>query len=107
MQRLLSLLIIGLWISMLGACTSGIGGPDMPGLIYSDITHSENRDTEIGMRRGEGCQTSYLGLFAMGDNSIPAAARNGAVRDVYNVSYRSQSVLMFLWRTSCTIVYGK
>ena len=98
-----------LMIAMFGmtACTSGIGGTDTFGLIYSDVAHSESRDTSIGMRRGESCQASYLGLFAVGNNSIPEAARNGSIRDVYNVSYRHQSLLLFLWRTNCTIVHGK
>lgn len=107
MKRLLVVFGLSCLTLMSAACTSGIGGPDAFGLFYSDVTHSESRDTTIGMRRGESCQTSYLGLFAFGDNSIPGAARNGAIRDVYNVSFRYRSVLFFLWNSNCTIVFGK
>lgn len=107
MKNKFAMLLAGLLTLFMGACSSGIGGVDTVGIFYSDLSHSESRDTSIGMRKGQSCQVSYLGLIAMGDNSIPEAARNGAIREVYNVSYRQQSLLFFLWRTNCTVVYGK
>ena len=101
------LILFAMFVLMSG-CTTGIGGPDNFGILYHDVSHSESRDTIIGGKRGEACQTSLLSLFAVGNNSIPYAANSGAIREVTNVVFRNQGVLFgILWRRNCTIVYGR
>lgn len=108
MKIILNITIILLLSFLFVQCTSGIGGSDSFGLFYSDVTHSESRDTTIGDKTGQTCQVSFLSLVASGDNSIPQAALTASIREVYNVSYRIQSILLgLIWQKNCTIVHGR
>ncbi|MCB1172593.1 MAG: hypothetical protein KDK39_03455 [Leptospiraceae bacterium] len=107
-KNLVAAILSALMVSGMGACQTGIGGPDLGGLFYHDLTRSENRDTVIGLKRGETCQNSILSLFAAGDNSLPQAAMNGAIREIQNITFKTQGILMgLIWARNCTIVYGR
>ena len=61
---------------------------------------------EVGPRRGEASSTSVLGLYASGDCSIAAAARNGGLKKIGHVDYEYVNVVG-IWQQATVIVYGE
>lgn len=98
-------LIQCLLILVSAVMVSCAGGP-VSGLLYSDVMGPVNATgTMRGPLHGEACAASYLGLVAMGDASISAAAKAGSVNQISHVEHSFTSILG-LYSKYCTIVYG-
>ena len=61
---------------------------------------------EIGSKRGEASSTSVLCLYATGDCSIAAAARNGGLKKIGHVDYEYVNIIG-IWQKATVIVYGE
>jgi hypothetical protein len=57
-----------------------------------------------GSKEGKACVTSYLGVFAMGDASVEAAAANGGITRVQSVEALINARIVM--GTYCTVVRG-
>lgn len=99
-MKLLSAMLVLLTLSGC-ASTQPVGG-----IIYSDVkgpVAATNRPR--GTANGEACATSYLGLVAMGDASITAAANAGGVAAISHVEQHSTNILGIIHKY-CTWVWG-
>ncbi len=76
------------------------------GFIYTDVTQPVSATAQIGVKRGEACSSAILGIIAIGDASIEAARKNGGFKSISSVDEQVFSILG-LYRSTCTIVYGK
>jgi hypothetical protein len=56
-------------------------------------------------KTGKACANNYLGIAAVGDNSIEAAKKNGGISTVASVDYDITNILGF-YGASCVIVKG-
>ncbi len=86
--------------------------PVMPpsGWLYNETEAPldiDMQETKIGSKRGESSCMSVLGLVAVGDASIEAAARNGGIKTVQHADYRYTNVLFGMYQEYTTIVYGE
>lgn len=83
----------------------------VPGFVYTEVAAPHYVGDNIAatslssMKRGEATVSTILGLFATGDASVDAAAKNGGITKVSHVDYQSKSILGF-YATFTTIVYG-
>ncbi|MFR9651801.1 MAG: TRL-like family protein [Rikenellaceae bacterium] len=63
---------------------------------------SNTGSSKVGTATAKG----YVGLYAAGDASIEAAAKNGGITTIHHVDYHSTSLLGII-NTYTTVVYGK
>lgn len=76
------------------------------GLIYTDVKYGEGATSNtLGMKNGEACAQSILGLVGTGDASISTAARSANIKTISYVDEYATSVLG-VWGKYCTRVYG-
>lgn len=61
--------------------------------------------TELGTKTGESGAVSILTLFAFGDCSIHAAARNGNIEEITHADY-SYTNILGIYQNFTTIAYG-
>ncbi len=77
------------------------------GAFYTDVKDGFAVTSNSGSTKvGTATVTGYLGVYAAGDASIEAAAKNGGVTAIHHVDYHSTSILGII-NTYTTIVYGK
>lgn len=81
--------------------------PGVPyGTLYTDaytpLAATNNSNVE---RSGEACRMNVLGLVSFGDASTTAAAREGGITLISNVSKRTKTILG-LYVKRCTLVVG-
>ncbi len=93
---------------MLTGCLSA---PVMPpyGIIYTDYKAPLDFDQEnsmVGMKEGRAATVSYVGLVAMGDASIKAAAEDGGISTIYGADYEYKNIVGII-QNYTTIVYGE
>ena len=90
------------------AILAGCAQSPVVGAIYTNVKHGTNVGTgdAAALKSGQACAQTILGLFAFGDSSVEAAARNGNVEQIAYVDHQSTSVLFFYGRY-CTIVKGR
>jgi hypothetical protein len=62
-------------------------------------------DTQLGSKVGKSSTTSILGLFAWGDASIAAAARDGGITRVRHADYEFLNVIG-IYMSFTTVVRG-
>lgn len=83
------------------ASTQPVGG-----MLYADVKGPVAATSNPrGPATGEACATSYLGLVALGDASIQAAAQKGGVLSISHVDHKSTNLLGLI-NTYCTQVWG-
>ncbi|MDH3212248.1 MAG: TRL-like family protein [Myxococcales bacterium] len=75
------------------------------GVIYTRVTWGSDANGPTGPKRGEACVRSVMGIVAVGDAGIAAAARQGGIQNVTAMEYRSERTMGFVSRF-CTIAYG-
>lgn len=81
-------------------------GQPVSGLLYSDVQGPVNATGAMkGNLHGEACAASYLGLIALGDASISAAAKAGGVNQISHVDHTWTNILG-LYAQYCTHVWG-
>jgi hypothetical protein len=86
--------------------TGCASGQPISGMLYSDVQGPINATgAPRGAMHGQACASSYLGLVALGDASITAAAKAANVTQVSHVEQSYTNILGF-WAQFCTIVYG-
>ena len=61
---------------------------------------------DVGAKSGEASSFSVLGLYASGDCSISAAARNGGLKKIYYVDYEYFNVIG-IWQKATVIAHGE
>lgn len=110
-RKVLKIAIKGILLGVLFSlafvnCSAGIGGFDNVGSVYSKVARSEEYSSKIGPKEGKSCQNSVLGLFAWGDSSLPAAARDGKISQIVTVAYENTGFLVVAYRVQCTLVTG-
>ena len=89
-------------VAFLGLATSGCA----TAALYENTVSPHMATThKVGGKRGEACSQAYLGLIAMGDGGIAAAAKKGGIRDVSTVDHRYTNILG-LYKERCAIVTG-
>lgn len=100
MKKLILLTLI------VGIMSSGCAAVGMNGVLYTGVTEPVNATSNSrGAKTGEASCTNVLGLVAVGDCSIDAAARKGGINNIKTVDQKSTSVLgLFVKQT--TIVSG-
>lgn len=79
------------------------------GIVYSDYRAPLDYDQEglpMGSRTGMSESISILGLVALGDASIDAAATNGGISNVHGADYEYFNVLG-VYQKYVTIVNGE
>lgn len=60
----------------------------------------------VGLKQGESCASSVLGLFASGDVGLKAAADNGGITRVRSIDVQRTHVLSSLYQQTCILVNG-
>ena len=60
----------------------------------------------VGTKSGTASSFSVLGLYAAGDCSIAAAARNGGLKKIYHTDYEYFNVIG-IWQKATVIAYGE
>ncbi len=96
------ILLAGLTCTTVGASGCFTTG----GMLYENTIHPMQATMhKVGAKRGEACSQTYLGLIALGDGGIAAAAKKGGIREVATVDHRTTNVLG-LFREHCSIVTG-
>jgi hypothetical protein len=95
--------------SFLAALATLIGcasGTPVSGMLYSDVQGPVNATGSMrGNLHGQACAESYLGLVALGDASISAAAKAGGVNQISHVDHTWTNILG-LYAQYCTLVWG-
>lgn len=81
-------------------------GPVM-GFAYTDVKYgtaatSNNLGSKVGRAEAKG----YLGVVAIGDASIEAAAKSAGIKKISHVDQHANSILGIL-TTYTTVVYGE
>ena len=78
----------------------------MNGFFYTGVEEPVNATSNSrGTKTGEASCTNVLGLVAVGDCSIDAAAKKGGINNIKSVDQKTTSVLgLFVKRT--TVVTG-
>ena len=78
------------------------------GALYEDVTLPLQvvAARPIGPKTGKACAQTYLGLIAMGDSGLQAAALSAGISEISTVDFKRTSILgLFVER--CTIITGK
>jgi len=106
MKKILAVAVVALGLT---GCTTAPFQPSV-GALYTDMKAplqlEYNNGTDLGHRTGSASTVSVLGLFAFGDNSIQAAARDGGVRVVKHADYEFTNVLFGIFTKTTVYVYG-
>ena len=91
---------------VVGIMASGCGAIGMNGILYTGVEEPVNATSNSrGTKTGEASCTNVLGLVAVGDCSIDAAAKKGGINNIKSVDQKTTSVLgLFVKRT--TVVTG-
>ena len=102
---LVSALVLG------GAGCAGFTAPVIPptALVVTSIKAPLDPDlnnTTLGTKSGTGKTMSILGLVALGDCSIEAAAKDGDIKTITHADYEYFSVLFGVYSKFVVKVYG-
>jgi len=100
------LLICVLFAFTNSGCAAGAGAP-VVGIFFTKSTgpHMATQNP-IGSKKGEATAVSILGLVAVGDAGIAAAAEDGGITKVATVDQEGMHILGF-YAQSTTIVTGE
>jgi hypothetical protein len=98
-----------LWPVLVATLLSGCATAVSPvnGSLYTNVrapmlvTESPDRPTKVG----RATMRSILGIYAVGDASIEAAAKNAGITRIHHVDYQSQNLLGVM-SDFTVIVYG-
>ena len=89
----------------LSACAGQ--GPHIPGApIFTSVSGPTAIGSGMGGKRsGEACGSNILGIVAIGDNSLSAAAKKGKISKISHADYSRMSILG-IYTKVCTKVRG-
>ncbi|HXK21635.1 MAG TPA: TRL-like family protein [Myxococcota bacterium] len=107
-----ALLVVAVTLALVGSigCAGVYSSPVMPAqaFLFNNIKAPMDIDfnkTQVPSKRGEASTSNILGLFAWGDCSTEAAARNGNIKEIESADYEFLNVLG-VYSTYTTIVHG-
>ena len=94
-------------------CLAACGGSPVKGKnagggsLYSDVQFNERTgDNALGGKRGEGCTSNILAIFASGDASAASAAKQAGITKISSVDGTASNILG-LYTTYCVVVTGE
>jgi hypothetical protein len=105
MVRKIIAIFVLLLVSICLGCAMPMRTPVMGG-IYMGVQAGESvAGTAGATKTGEACAMSILGMVAIGDASIEAAAKNGGIEQI---SYVDQDMtgILGVYGQHCTVVHG-
>ena len=106
MKRIAAIIIAALLAIGVAGCLSAPFQPPSGVVSVTTAPLSTEGNWEVGSKKGEASSTSVLGLYATGDCSIAAAARNGGLKKIGHVDYEYFNVIG-IWQKATVIVYGE
>lgn len=101
--------LAALFACILSGCTTTAPFSPASGLIYTNTKaplQLEYNNTQLGHKVGTATSNSILGLFAFGDNSVNAAAKDGGIKIVKHVDYEFTNVFFGAFTKTVVYVYG-
>ncbi|NQU44584.1 hypothetical protein HQ520_14940 [bacterium] len=112
MKKIVALSVVVVLVALLTGC--GLAGcykaplsPPM-GLAYADVKAPANvelSEASLGTKEGTAMSKNYLGLVALGDASVKAAAQSAGITEVTHVDYHIKNILG-IYSEFTVIVYG-
>ena len=81
----------------------------LTGCLYTHVLTPYDRDvdkTVLGQKEGRASIHSVLGLFAWGDGSTAAAAKQGGITTVNHMDQEVYNYFLGFYTETTTIVYG-
>ena len=107
-DTIMALTAILFCVAYLTGCAAATQTPAL-GVLYTDVkapvTATGNSSSDK-MLTGTATVKSYLGLIAVGDASIMAAAKSAGITKIHHVDYHSTSILGIV-ATYTVIVHGE
>jgi hypothetical protein len=86
-------------------CAASSNSP-VTGFAYTAAKGATNATSnEIGSKTGTSCATSYVGVVALGDASIAAAAKAGGITKISTVDSDNTGIVG-VYAKNCTVVTG-
>jgi hypothetical protein len=89
-------------VAFLGACQ--VVASPVRGIWMQNVGAPIDAGDKVGDREGKACATSYLGIVAVGDASIKAAAAAGGITRIDSVD--AEATNMIVIGKFCTVVRG-
>ena len=108
MKKVITTAILG-YLCCLAACGgSPVKGKNSGGAsLYSDVQFNEHtNDNALGGKRGEGCTSNILYIFASGDASAASAAKAAGITKISSVDGTASNILG-IYTTYCVVVTGE
>ncbi|HPR63356.1 MAG TPA: TRL-like family protein [Thermoanaerobaculia bacterium] len=105
--RALFLLALLFSLSLLISCAYGVA--PVTGVVYTDVkapVSATANDVQGTLKTGESTCESFLGLIAVGDCSIDAAAKKAGITAIHHVDYETKGFLGLYTRFT-VFVYGE
>ena len=105
MKKLLLIAVVALGLV---GCTTAPFQPSV-GAMYTDTKAPLQLDydnTDLGHKVGSAYTISVLGLFAGGDCSIQAAAKDGGIKTIKHADYKFTNILFGIFTKTTVYVYG-
>lgn len=87
-------------------CVSAPFTPPLGLLSTTKAPLSTDGNWKVGLKSGSASSQSVLGLYAWGDCSITAAAREGGLKRVDFVDYKYDNIIG-IWQRVTVIAYGE
>lgn len=102
-----SVVVLGLLAATcLSGCLSAPFQPPSGMVALTKAPLSTEGKWDVGSKSGEAFSFSVLGLYASGDCSISAAARNGGLKKIHYVDYEYFNVIG-IWQKATVIAHGE
>ena len=109
-SRTLCAAALGAVAILSAGCVTAPVVPPM-GALYSKIEAPLDLNSAggkvIGERRGESSSIAILGLVAVGDAGLKAAAEEGGLTRITHVDYKLKNVLFGAYAKFTTVAYGE
>ena len=103
----ISVVVIGLLAAIcLSGCLRAPFQPPSGMVAVTKAPLSTEGKWDVGSKSGEASSFSVLGLYASGDCSISAAARNGGLKKIHYVDYEYFNVIG-IWQKATVIAHGE
>jgi len=106
MKRTFAIVLASLLAVGLAGCLSAPFQPPSGMVSVTTAPLSTEGNWEVGSKRGEASSTSLFCMYATGDCSIAAAARNGGLKKIGHVDYEYVNYVG-IWQKATVIVYGE
>jgi hypothetical protein len=92
-------------VTLSSGCAMSNSAP-VTGYAYTGARGATNATSnEVGTKTGTACATSYVGVVALGDASIAAAAKAGGITKISSVDSDNTGIIG-VYAKNCTIVSG-